>query len=476
MAAKVLANGVVLTFDESTQSIAVLPKASVLIIQDRIAAISENLDPAQIPSGAEIIDVEGRIVSPGFINTHVHSWQSIYRTLGPNIVLANYFDWLSQVSTKVNDSFTAEDVYISSLQAYREGLNSGVTTYVEHAHNNWGPEFVNPGYRGAADSGARVWWCYDVYPRSNFSSDEQWSILKDIATNSVPLVPMGLSLDGVSGAFFTGDEFERAKQSIDDLKLEVFTLHHMGGPWPTGGKTSPTAVCTEKMHETGLPIIFSHAPYLTPEDMSKLREHDMFISITPESECQFGHGQETGHLISDQASLGIDTNWTFSGDLTTQARLWLQMTRRNNYKATLDRGLLPNGNPATVEQAFLMATRQGGRALRRSDIGVIKVGAKADIVVFNGESPNMLGWSDPIAAIILHSNSGDIEHVIVDGQFRKRNFRLVDGPLNEADVKIRFLEASRRIQGRLSVPPPLPEKLWGCAELGDVATISTTVT
>jgi cytosine/adenosine deaminase-related metal-dependent hydrolase len=58
---------------------------------------------------------------------------------------------------------------------------------------------------------------------------------------------------------------------------------------------------------------------------------------------------------------------------------------------TLDGWKIPSNNPMTANQAFLLATRNGGLALRRGDLGVIKVGAKADLVVFDGLSPNMLG-------------------------------------------------------------------------------------
>src|SRR5438046_463562 len=99
MPSKVLKNGTVVTFDNATKSIKVLPRASILIIDDRVAAITENADVLSIPSDAEIINVEGKIVTPGFVNTHVHMWQSVFRTLGPDIVLAQYFSWLSQMST-----------------------------------------------------------------------------------------------------------------------------------------------------------------------------------------------------------------------------------------------------------------------------------------------------------------------------------------------------------------------------------------
>ena len=153
----------------------------------------------------------------------------------------------------------------------------------------------------------------------------------------------------------------------------------------------------------------------------------------------------------DQASLGIDTHFTFSTDILTQARLWLQATRRLIYQQTADRWEVPTTNPFSVNQAFLLATRNGGLALGRNDIGVISTDAKADIVVWDGRSPALLGWTDPVAAIILHASVGDIEHVLVDGEFRKRDKKLViDG---YADVQARFLESAKRIQAIIKATP-----------------------
>jgi cytosine/adenosine deaminase-related metal-dependent hydrolase len=157
----------------------------------------------------------------------------------------------------------------------------------------------------------------------------------------------------------------------------------------------------------------------------------------------------------------------------SQARLWLQTVRLTKFHETLEKGKLPRETPFSVEQGFLMATRQGGLALKRPDIGVLQVGAKADIVVFNGDSPSMLGWSDAVAAVMLHANTGDIEHVLVDGEFRKRDFKLVNLKTEWSQVKDRFLKAARRIQPLVAEPPPMPEKLFGTGEMGDVDIVST---
>ena len=100
--------------------------------------------------------------------------------------------------------------------------------------------------------------------------------------------------------------------------------------------------------------------------------------------------------------------------------------------------------------------------MRRDDVGVLKVGAKADVVVWNGSSPNMLGWSNAIAAIILHANVGDVEHVLIDGEWRKRDFKLVmKGHQTWEEVKTKFVDASKRVQDQLRTPPQIPDEWFG---------------
>lgn len=82
--------------------------------------------------------------------------------------------------------------------------------------------------------------------------------------------------------------------------------------------------------------------------------------------------------------------------------------------------------------------------MRRNDIGVLAVGKKADILVWNGRSPALLGWRDPVAAVMLHASVGDIKHVVVDGKVMKRDWVLqVEGYEN---VQERFLRSAKRIQ------------------------------
>jgi cytosine/adenosine deaminase-related metal-dependent hydrolase len=246
-------------------------------------------------------------------------------------------------------------------------------------------------------------------------------------------------------------------RSCRDFNISVITTHFVSGPW--GIDNSPKAVHALGLLNTSVPVVFSHGSFITTGDYELLRQTDQHVSITPESELHYGHLHPTAHLIMDQASLGVDTHFTFSTDILTQARLWLQRVRAIFYKTSLDAWHIPVNNPMSANQAFLLATRNGARSLRRDDIGVIAPGAKADVVVWDGTSPALLGWVDPVAAVMLHASVADVEHVLVDGHFKKRDGKL--SVPNYKEVKTRFLKSARRVQVEMiSRPLPQPEGRW----------------
>lgn len=207
------------------------------------------------------------------------------------------------------------------------------------------------------------------------------------------------------------------------------------------------------------PVIFSHASFIELSDYELLRQTNQYISVTPESEMHYGQSHPTSHLVLDQASIGVDTHFTFSTDILTQARMWLQRVRSIFYTDSLDHWRIPTSNAMSANQAFLLATRNGALSLRRNDIGILAPGAKADIVVWDGTSPSLLGWVDPVAAVMLHASVGDIDHVLVDGQFKKRDGKLT--VTGYEGVKKRFLKSARGVQDKLiNTPLPQPEGLW----------------
>src|SRR5690242_4905638 len=156
--------------------------------------------------------------------------------------------------------------------------------------------------------------------------------------------------------------------------ISLLTTHANGGLY--GAANFPSALPPSLLN-TSLPLIFAHASYLSVKDAQLLRQHNHFISTTPESEMHYGHLHPYSHLILDQVSLGVDTHFTFSTDILTQARLWLQGVRQTLFQDVVGRRRAPASNPMSATQGFLLATRAGALAMRRPALGVRQLGAKA---------------------------------------------------------------------------------------------------
>lgn len=83
----------------------------------------------------------------------------------------------------------------------------------------------------------------------------------------------------------------------------------------------------------------------------------------------------------------------------------------------------------SVEEELNLGTVGGAKAVGMADqIGRLKVGYKADVVVFDGSSPAMLAAArqDPVAAVVLHSSIRDVDMVMVDGLVRKEGGEMLD--------------------------------------------------
>lgn len=437
----------VITFDSSTESLQVLRDASILIENDTISALNEGGPPTNLPANTTVVNATDKIIGPGYVDTHHHMWQTAFKTIASNTTLGEYFQRYGEYGP-AEQNFTPDDVYVGTLAGYLELLYSGTTSVLDFAHASWSDETIDAAVNATFEGGGRSFYAHAVHIIPNgFSWEAQIQKLQSLTEDPrfaqqdpSSLVNLGLSYD----AFFDApaSNVSLLWNITKESNLSVITMHYLGGP--IGYANSPTVLQSYGILNDTVPIVFGHMSWPTFKDVQLLRETNQYISTTPESELHFGHVHPYAHLIQDQASIGVDCHFTFSSSMVTQARLWLQSLRWPNFEYTLQQYEVPKNNPMSVNQIYTLITRAGGLALRRPDIGVIEVGAKADILVYRTDAPNMIGWSDPVAAIILHSELGDLEDVLVGGQYVKRNGQLLY-PGYE-DIRQRLMASAERIQ------------------------------
>ena len=138
-----LRGGQVITMDEGLGE---LGGGDVLIEGAKIADVAPRIDVED----AEILDVSGHVVMPGFIDTHRHTWQTPFRGVCADWTLEDYF---RGIRMSISPNCSAEDIYAGNYVGALEALEAGVTTILDFSHCNNTPEHADGALQGLRDSG-----------------------------------------------------------------------------------------------------------------------------------------------------------------------------------------------------------------------------------------------------------------------------------------------------------------------------------
>jgi 5-methylthioadenosine/S-adenosylhomocysteine deaminase len=125
----------------------------VLIEDDTIAAVAPSIDV----SDAQVLDVTGDIVIPGFIDTHRHLWETSIRGCAPNATLDDYF---GIVLDGFAVAYRPEDVYVANYMGALECINAGITTVLDWSHIQNTPDHSDEAVRGLRESSIRSVFAY----------------------------------------------------------------------------------------------------------------------------------------------------------------------------------------------------------------------------------------------------------------------------------------------------------------------------
>ncbi len=126
-----------------------LAGADLLVENGRIAAVGTNIEA----DGAEIVDGSGRIVIPGLINAHMHTWQTALRGYASNWTLPEYF---GKMHSGLATVFRPDDIHIATLVGALNQIDCGTTTLVDWCHNNPTPEHTDAAVAALTESGIRA--------------------------------------------------------------------------------------------------------------------------------------------------------------------------------------------------------------------------------------------------------------------------------------------------------------------------------
>jgi cytosine/adenosine deaminase-related metal-dependent hydrolase len=427
--------------------------AELVFGEDRVLFVGERFD-GQIDRE---IDASGKLVSPGFIDTHVHSGHRASHRLISDVGRGDYFGQpfleisVARAGTRVggdpryarpDDRAAAEDVAFNARFTIAELLRNGITTFVEFG------------------SQLRV----------------QQALLEEMGRLGIRAY-LGPGFD--SGRW-VGGEGGKLERVLDEpagereyaLALEFIKRHHGDHDGRVRGILVPREIetCTLPLmqkaaaaaRELNLPVAI-HAAYNIHEVFDIIREHQMtsiellrHIGLLSDK-LNIGHGNLTAdnplasysgaHDLEIMGSHGcsishcpvniarrarfLDSWQSYKeaginialGTDTYPRDMILQMRNASYFGKVASRNL----KAATAAEVFEAATLAGARSVGRDDIGRLTPGAKADIIIVALDGRGTLRYGpvrDPIKSLIDCGIGDDVETVIVDGKVCMENGRI----------------------------------------------------
>ncbi|MFD9701172.1 amidohydrolase family protein [Lentzea sp. NPDC059081] len=394
-----------------------LPRGDVLIEDGRIAAVGADLDAA----GAEVVDATGKIVLPGFVDSHRHTWQTAFRGVGADWTFGQYG---RAVHGTVRRHYRPEDVYLGNLLGRIEAVSSGVTTMLDWFHCSDHPDNADAAVEALRQAPGRSLFCYGAGAGEEPIAAEVTRVREQVPGDDMVL--------GLRGPVLTTMDTTAADVGLArELGLRVSVHVHGATGWPRGDR--PIA----DMRDRGLlddRTTVVHGNGLSDDQIAMMADHGCSVSISPDVELKMGHGwPETGRMLAAgvRPSLSVDDCPSAGGDMFSAMRTAFAVAR----------GF---GGDLGARDVLEFATINGAIACGRGDrTGSITPGKDADLVLLDAEDPSVFPVGNAVGTVVTAAHPGLVDTVFVGGRVVKRDGRLVGVDL--ASLRERVLASRDRI-------------------------------
>lgn len=411
-------------------------RGDVLIDNGKIVAVGQGLEAGS----AETIDASGKMVVPGFIETHRHTWQSCLRHMGGDWSAAQYF---SYNFFKFGINMRPEDVYAANLIGRLAALDGGITTLLDWSHIMNSPAHADAAVQGLRDTGARsvfaMGWPQAPAPGKWITSNAGKStadIPDDIRRVRKNLLPSdsGLVTLAMAGR---GPDFAVIEQVKRDLQiareLGIRTTIQIGFAQPGGIAAMKSAGLL------GPDITHVHVHDSTEDELQMILDSGGTTSISPLDEMMRVRWRRTLPPVMSTigkglvVSLSVDSESTSDGSMFSIMRNALAVGRIQASNPNDQRPEPANFSAAaiiTTQMVLNMATLEGAKTLgKERTIGSISVGKDADLMLLRADDLSFYPLIDPVSAIVVAADKACVDAVFVAGKPLKYNGKLVDEAL-----------------------------------------------
>jgi 5-methylthioadenosine/S-adenosylhomocysteine deaminase len=417
-------------------------QGAVFVRDGRIASVG----PEPPPPHGTVIDAGGGYLLPGFIQTHLHLCQTLFRGYADDMPL---LVWLRQRVWPLEAAHTPETLRASARLAAAElllgGTTAALTMETVHDTDVVFEVLEHVGFRAVVgkcmmDSSQDV--PKRLQEKTRASIDESVALHKRwdgkgggrLRAAFAPRFAVACSRELLEAVATLAARdrvivHTHAAENRDEMEL-VRRL--------SGGMTN-----LEYLADTGLAmphLCTAHCVWATDSEQALLAERGVKVLHCPSSNLKLGSGVAP---VVEMRARGISVSLGTDGAACNNR---LDMFDEMRLAATLQ-AMRREPGALTARDAVWMATREGARALGwEAELGSIEVGKRADLIVVSRDRPHVTPDVDPWSTLVYASHGGDVRLTMVDGRVLVRDGRLVGEDVDAIIAEARH--AARRLASR----------------------------
>jgi cytosine/adenosine deaminase-related metal-dependent hydrolase len=392
-----------------------------VVVRDRAV---EAVGGASPPAADERIDLGGALVTPGLVNTHHHLYQTLTRAHAHQ---ADLFTWLKTLYP-IWARLDGEAEYAAARTGLATLALSGCTTAFDHHYvfPEGQPDVIDALIQAASELGVHL-----IVGRGSMDLGESKGGLPPDSlveeTETILEETEELAERGVEVAVSPCSPFsvtkELMRESAELARRRGLTLHtHLAETVEEDALCHELYGCSpvEYLEELGWladDVWCAHCVHLSPDEVQQFADSGTGVAHCPSSNLRLGAGIAPVRELLDagtRVGLGVDGAASNErGDLLLEVKQALLVARGRHGPEAI-----------TTREALRLGTRGGASVLRRSDIGSLEPGKRADIAVWALHGLELAGAHDPVAGLVL-SAPHRVDRLFVAGEEIIREGRLL---------------------------------------------------
>ncbi|HKP39379.1 MAG TPA: 5'-deoxyadenosine deaminase [Pyrinomonadaceae bacterium] len=416
-------NGTIVTMDGGNSIV----RGDLLIRDGRIAEIGKKIDQ----QADETIDASGCAVLPGFIQTHIHLCQTLFRGAADDLSL---IDWLKKRIWPMEAAHTKESIRASAQLGIAELIKGGTTCALTMETVRHTEEVL----RVVEESGFRATVGKCMMDKGEDAPPELQENSRDSIKESLALIQEWNGAgDGRIRCCFAP---RFAISCTKELLTEVATLARERGVMihthASENKTECEIVERESGQRnvayldslgiSGAHVLLAHCVHLSTEEMEILARTKTNVAHCPSSNLKLGSGlARVAEMLSRKISVSLGAD---GAPCNNRLDMFTEMR-----SAALLQKLAHGPEILPAVSVLQMATIDGARALGlESEIGSLEAGKRADVIVVDLRQLHSSPQADVISSLIYSAQASDVRSTIIDGRVVMRDGELLS--LDEASV------------------------------------------